>query len=292
MEIFTLMFIEKYYIDDCNHRNKLDDEEARLIDIDRIDYILEQLNKKLRGHSDFKTDFKDNLLKFSFLNYMNERKILSLLLCGASGIGKIEFAKIISNIIYTDEPVIKINFGNYSTEGVLNSLIGSPLGHVGSEEGGELINKINISKSKIILIDEFEKATPSVFNLFYELLEDGKFTDRHGNEHDLDGYIIVFTSNMSQKECRKYIPDALKSRIDMRYYLTNLELKEKYVYIKEVSETLIEKLSVEFDLLVDISCIEGKLDELAKFNNLREIKREIENIIFNEFFKSYSLNKA
>lgn len=289
MEIFPLMFIEEHYIDDCNHRNKPDDEETRLIDINRVDYISEQLNKKLRGHSDFKTDFKDNLLKFSFLNYMNERKILSLLLCGDSGIGKTEFAKIISNIIYPDEPVIKINFGNYSTEGVLNSLIGSPLGYVGSEEGGELINRINTSKSKIILIDEFEKATSSVFNLFYELLEDGKFTDRHGIEHDLDGYIIVFTSNMSQKEYRKYIPDALKSRIDMIYYFTNLELKEKHVYIKEVSETLIEKLSVEFDVLVDISCIEGKLDKLAEFNNLREIKREIENIIFNEFFKIYSL---
>ena len=84
-----------------------------------------------------------------------------------------------SQVIFPGEPLIKINFGNYSTEGVLNSLIGSPLGYIGSEEGGELINKIDTSKSKVILIDEFEKATPSVYNFFYELLEDGVFTDRN-----------------------------------------------------------------------------------------------------------------
>ena len=104
---------------------------------------------------------------------MNERKIFSIMLCGDSGIGKTEFAKITSEILFPNEPLIKINFGNYSTEGVLNSLIGSPLGYIGSEEGGELINKINTSGAKLILIDEFEKATPSVYNFFYELLEIG-----------------------------------------------------------------------------------------------------------------------
>lgn len=132
----------------------------------------------------------------------------------ASGIGKTEFAKIVSEKMFPQEELIKINFGIYSIEGVLNSLIGSPLGYVGSEEGGELINKIKKSKSKVILIDEFEKATSSVYNFFYELLEDGIFTDRHGEKHDLNGYIIVFTSNMSQKMYQSHIPDSLKSRFD------------------------------------------------------------------------------
>ena len=78
-----------------------------------------------------------------------------------------------------------------------------------------LINKIKNSNSKIILIDEFEKATPSVYNFFYELLEDGMFTDRHGVAHNLDGYIIIFTSNMTEKQYQKHIPDSLKSRFDM-----------------------------------------------------------------------------
>lgn len=289
MKIFPLVFIEEHYIDDCTDGKKIDDEQMELIDIKKIDYISKQINERLRGHSDFKTDFKNNLLKFSFLNHMDERKILSVLLCGDSGIGKTEFAKIISNIMYPEEPLIKINFGNYSTEGVLNSLIGSPLGYVGSEEGGELINKINTSKSKVILIDEFEKANSSVFNLFYELLEDGRFTDRHGFEHDLDGYIIVFTSNMSQKEYQKYIPDALKSRLDMIYYFTDLEKEEKVIYIEEISTNLIKKLKVEFNTLVDVTSIKEQLDKLIGYKNLRDIKREVENIIFNKFFDIYRI---
>lgn len=77
--------------------------------------------------------------------------------------------------------MIKINFGNYSDENALSSLIGSPRGYIGSNKG-ELSEKILKSKSKIILIDEFEKASKPVFNFFLELLEDGAFTDSLGRE--------------------------------------------------------------------------------------------------------------
>jgi len=170
IELFPLVFGEEQNIDDCVDEAEISGEEPQRVDVDKVNLLVEQISEKLKGHIAFKDDFKHNLLKFTFLNKMNERKILSILLCGDSGIGKTEFAKIASSVIYPDEPLIKINFGNYSTEGVLNSLIGSPLGYYGSEEGGELINKIGTSKSKIILIDEFEKATPSVFNFFYRTI--------------------------------------------------------------------------------------------------------------------------
>lgn len=182
---------------------EVDDYENDL-DTEVICRIADEINSALKGHDDFKIDFKRNLLKYSFLNNIGDRKIFSTIICGESGIGKTEFAKIVSEKMFPQEELIKINFGNYSTEGVLNSLIGSPLGYVGSEEGGELINKIKKSKSRVILIDEFEKATPSVYNFFYELLEDGIFTGRHGEKHDLNGYMIVFTS----KYVSRYISKA------------------------------------------------------------------------------------
>lgn len=116
------------------------------------------------------------------------------------------------------------------------------MGYVGSEEGGELINKIQIFKSKVILIDEFEKATASVYNFFYELLEDGIFTDRHGTKHDLNGYIIVFTSNMSQEIYQKHISDSLKSRFDMVYYFVDVPKQKKRLFIRDSAFKLIEKL--------------------------------------------------
>lgn len=169
----------------------------------------------------------------------------------------------------------------------MNSLIGSPLGYSGSEEGGELINKISASKSRIILIDEFEKATPSVYNFFYELLEDGKFTDRHGVEHDLNGYIIVFTSNMTEKQYQKYIPNSLKSRFDMIYNFEDIEVEEKLKYIESTTMMLIENLKEEFGVKVDFEVISMPVNELVKHKNLRDIKRRIEDIVFVEFFKHY-----
>lgn len=131
-----------------------------------LDSNLQFAVKTLIGHDKFKDDFIKKYQNFILLESISVRKIFSIFLIGESGIGKTEFAKILSKSLYPEEELIKINFGNYSTEGVLNSLIGSPLGYIGSDEGGELIKKIKSSKSKIILIDEFEKATPSVFNFF------------------------------------------------------------------------------------------------------------------------------
>lgn len=257
------------------------------VDVNLISNIADNINNELIGHEVFKNDFKKNLLKYYFLNNMGNRRILSILICGESGIGKTEFAKILSKKMYPGEDLIKINFGNYSTEGVLNSLIGSPLGYVGSEEGGELINKIKKTKSKIILIDEFEKATPSVYNFFYELLEDGVFTDRHGNKHDLNGYIIIFTSNMSKKVYKEHIPTSLRSRFDMVYNFKNISCDEKYTYIQQNAKKLINELDQHYKKKVNYKDVESKLYQLVMYEDLRDIKRKIEDIVFVEFFSKY-----
>ena len=146
---------------------------------------------------------------------------------------------------------------------------------------------MNTSKSKVILIDEFEKATPSVYNFFYELLEDGVFTDRHGNPHDLNGYIIVFTSNMSQKQYQKHIPDSLKSRFDMVYYFVDIPTEEKKKYIDDTASKLIERLNEKFQVQITKECLDEQLYKLLVLQNLREIKRRIEDIVFVEFFDVY-----
>lgn len=249
-----------------------------------IEIIKDELNQRLKGHNKFKKDFSVKLQKYILLNKLRERKIFSVFLTGESGIGKTEFAKILSEIMYPEETLIKINFGNYSNEGVLNSLIGSPLGYIGSGEGGELINKIRLSQSKIILIDEFEKANYSVFNFFYELLEDGKFTDRHGMEHNLDGYIIIFTSNMTRKKYIENLPDPLKSRFDLVYCFLELPQEEKRKYVIDVADKLIDKIYEDTKVKIEINCVELEMENLIQNNNLRIIKRKIEDIVISEYY--------
>lgn len=249
---------------------------------------IQEVASNLIGHDLFKEDFIQKYENFILLERIGVRKIFSVFLIGESGIGKTEFAKILSKSLYPDEELTKINFGNYSTEGVLNSLIGSPLGYVGSDEGGELIRKINSSKSKIILIDEFEKATPAVFNFFYELLEDGKFTDRHGVAHNLNGYTIVFTSNMTSEHYIQYVPASLRSRFDLLSDFQIPNLDEKRLFIQEQANNLVEKLN---SIKEGTYAIDDELtEEIMKFseeNNLRHIKRLVQDTIAEDFRRKY-----
>lgn len=265
--------------------------ENNVLNEEQIKQKTDEICCKLKGHEDFKLDFKQKYLQFCFLNQIGERAILSIFLAGNSGIGKTQFAKFLSEVLYPGEPLIKINFGNYSTDGVLNSLIGSPRGYIGSEDGGELINKIKCSKSHVILIDEFEKATPEVFNFFYELLEDGIFTDRQGVAHNLSGYIIVLTSNMNQAYYHKYIPNPLKSRFDMVYNFVALPTADKEQYINDTAQKLIYKINENFNVCVDIKNIKGKLMKLLDYTNLRDIKRQVESIVLEEFLKLHQSSR-
>lgn len=249
---------------------------------------IQEAASNLIGHDLFKEDFIQKYKNFILLERIGVRKIFSVFLIGESGIGKTEFAKILSKSLYPDEELTKINFGNYSTEGVLNSLIGSPLGYVGSDEGGELIRKINSSKSKIILIDEFEKATPAVFNFFYELLEDGKFTDRHGVAHNLNGYTIVFTSNMTSEHYIQYIPASLRSRFDLLSDFQIPSLDEKRLFIQEQANNLVDKLNSikEGTYAIDDELTE-KIMRFSEENNLRHIKRLVQDTIAEDFRRKY-----
>lgn len=260
------------------------DEVAKDYSVNEINDKVQKAVDKLVGHSLFKADFVKKYKNYKLLEKISVRKIFSVFLIGESGIGKTEFAKILSKSLYPNGELIKINFGNYSTEGVLNSLIGSPLGYIGSDEGGELIKKINSSKSKIILIDEFEKATPSVFNFFYELLEDGSFTDRHGIVHDLSGYMIIFTSNMTPEYFTQHIPNSLKSRFDLTSDFQIPSIEEKQLFIKVETNILVNKLTEYFKVSYKVTEeLMEKILKLSSEDNLRHIKRLLQDIITKDF---------
>ncbi|GBF44638.1 hypothetical protein LPTSP2_39410, partial [Leptospira ellinghausenii] len=190
--------------------------------------LLIRLHENLIGHRILKDRLSEEIRKFQFFRKLNEDKILSLFLMGKSGVGKTEIARILHDFLDPDGKLIKINFGNYSSKDALNNLIGSPRGYIGSETG-ELSEKIKKSQSGLILIDEFEKADEKVFHFFLELLEDGKFTDAQGVEYNLEGYIIIFTSNLDANGFEKIIFPELISRIT---YICELETLNCYSSVK------------------------------------------------------------
>lgn len=249
----------------------------RLIDLDDSETkeLLSQFAHDLIGQDKFKGGFREQVKIFRLFNSIGEQPILSLFLIGPSGVGKTETARILSKLLAPGEPLPKINFGNYSSKDSLNSLIGSPRGYMGSEEG-ELTMKIERSKSGVILIDEFEKGNSAVWSFFLDLLESGKFTDSQGEEHDLNGYTMIFTSNTPRTEVRATFPPELLSRFNIKVEFSPLSDKEKKTFVSRYITSVAEKYRSRIDeSLEETDAIaEQTLQEIDTANeeNIRVLK--------------------
>ncbi len=204
--------------------------------------FFEIFDNSLIGHSHFKDKFKYYIKSFIELNKAKEQKVLSIFLLGPSGVGKTEVARLIANGLKQGSYLAKINFQNYSSQDALNSLIGSPSGYIGCEHG-ELCDKVKKSKVGVLLCDEFEKTTRPVFSFFLELLEEGRFTDSMAREYELDGYIIVFTSNLrNEAEYKKVIPLELQTRFDLICEFEEPTYSEKTHFL----ELLLEQAQLKY----------------------------------------------
>lgn len=275
------------YIDDVipiNNIYKNDDEsDADFSNLtnEQIEKLEKNLEERLYGHKQFKNDLVRYIKNYSILYNLGEIKIMSLLICGDSGIGKTELARIIHETFYKDSKIIKINLGNYKTQGAFNSLIGSPKGYYGSERGGELSNKIKNSDSKVILIDEFEKANNDIFNFFYELLEDGKFTDLNENEFDLRGYLIIFTTNLSENNYKKVIPEPLLSRFTMKALFQQLDYPTKNKYVRDKAEKLVNTYNEKYNKNINYHDVIKLIDEnkIKTIKNFRYLNRLVQDAL-------------
>ena len=253
------------------------DPIQNIVDVDQSDFdnILNYLNQNLFGNELFKKRLKEELTKYRLFNRIGQQPIFSVLICGASGIGKTEVARLLHQKLAPEEPMIKINFGNYSAQDALNSLIGSPRGYIGSNKG-ELPDKLMRSRSKVILIDEFEKASKPVYNFFLQLLEEGKFTDSLGREYDLDKYIIVFTSNMPKEKIGEFLPPELRSRFNYKCAFWPLSTKEKEQYVAFKSERYLEKIRCECpEIDSDLKASDIVRIDVSRYSNMRDINGEI-----------------
>lgn len=251
---------------------------TNIVDIDSasVNRLEEYLESHLFGNTKFRKRLIQELKRFRLFNSIGERKVFSAFVCGPSGIGKTLTAKLLHDFLAPQEKYIKINLGNYSDHNALSSLIGSPRGYVGSSKG-ELSSKIEESKSTVILIDEFEKASREVHNFFLELLSDGRFTDSQGREFDLNKYIIIFTSNIGEADLQATITPELRSRFDLMYKMVLLTNEEKKQYVRYKANYYLEKINAAYGIRISIEDIEHMVKhKIAQLDNIRLITREIE----------------
>jgi ATP-dependent Clp protease ATP-binding subunit ClpC len=140
-----------------------------------------------------------NFIQRAKLGLKNPHRPLgSFLVLGPSGVGKTETAKVLSTVLYgKKESFLRIDMSEFNEANTLPRLLGAPPGYVGYEAGGTLTNHVLSEPHSLILMDEIEKAHPKIFDIFLQILDDGRVTSGQGQTVDLTQTVLIATSNIA-----------------------------------------------------------------------------------------------
>ncbi|KAL3597079.1 hypothetical protein D5086_008716 [Populus alba] len=128
------------------------------------------------------------------------RPIASFMFMGPTGVGKTELAKALASYMFnTEEALVRIDMSEYMEKHSVSRLVGAPPGYVGYEEGGQLTETVRRRPYAVILFDEIEKAHSDVFNIFLQVLDDGRVTDSQGRTVSFTNTVIIMTSNVGSQ---------------------------------------------------------------------------------------------
>ncbi len=129
------------------------------------------------------------------------RPIGAFLFLGPSGVGKTECAKALQELVYGDhDAFVRLDMSEFAESHMRQRLIGAPPGYIGHDEGGQLTNPVATRPFSLVLLDELEKAHPTTFDLFLQVLDDGRLTDGKGRTVDFTKTILIATSNLGARE--------------------------------------------------------------------------------------------
>ncbi|MCY4148981.1 MAG: ATP-dependent chaperone ClpB [Gammaproteobacteria bacterium] len=124
----------------------------------------------------------------------------SFLFLGPTGVGKTELCKALAEFLFdSEDAMVRIDMSEYMEKHSVAKLIGAPPGYVGYEEGGYLTEAVQRRPYSVLLFDEVEKAHPDVFNVFLQVLDDGRLTDSQGRTVDFRNTVVIMTSNLGSE---------------------------------------------------------------------------------------------
>ena len=180
------------------------------------------------------------------------RPIGSFIFLGPTGVGKTELAKTLArNLFDSEENIIRIDMSEYMEKHAVSRLVGAPPGYVGYDEGGQLTEAVRRNPYSVILFDEIEKAHEDVFNIFLQILDDGRLTDNKGKTVDFKNTIIIMTSNIgsqyllennNEDTVQPDIKDKVMNELKLRFKPEFLNRVDDIIMFKPLSEAGIKKI--------------------------------------------------
>ncbi len=182
------------------------------------------------------------------------RPMGSFMFLGPTGVGKTEVAKALAEYLFNDDTAMtRIDMSEYMESHSVSRLIGSPPGYVGYEQGGVLTESVRRRPYQVLLFDEIEKANPDVFNVFLQILDDGRLTDGQGHVVNFTNTIIIMTSNLPDMDAVKknFRPEFI-NRIDEIVFFNPLG-KDVMAGIVRIQLRNLEKRLAERRITLDVS---------------------------------------
>ncbi len=223
----------------------------------------------------------------------------SCLFVGSSGVGKSKLAKLYAESLVGEDNFIRLDMSEYSDSTSVNKIIGSAPGYVGYDDNKNILEEVRNKPNSVILLDEVDKAHPSVINLFFQILEDGKIKNSNGVTVHFDNAIVIMTTNVGfeknsigfnkTKEDNVYatlknrLGISFINRIDSVLVFNRLNEADIYMIVKKKLKNICDKYS---DIVIDYSdnLIQEIVSETDYFDfGARKIdkiiSRNVENII-------------
>ncbi|MBN1496369.1 MAG: ATP-dependent chaperone ClpB [Spirochaetes bacterium] len=209
----------------------LEGEKAKLLKMESI------IEKRVVGQSEAIAAISSAVRRSRSGIQDPDRPIGSFIFLGPTGVGKTETAKAVAEFMFNDEKaIIRIDMSEYMEKHAVARLIGAPPGYVGYEEGGQLTEAVRRRPYAVILFDEIEKAHHDVFNIFLQILDEGRLTDSKGRVVDFKNALIIMTSNIGTS----FISDA-DIPYEKRRAGVEMELKAHFKpeFLNRVDEVII-----------------------------------------------------
>lgn len=195
-----------------------------------------------------------NAIRRSRLNLREgKRPIGSFIFLGPTGVGKTETARALAEAVFdSEDAIVRIDMSEYQEAHTVSRLIGAPPGYVGFEEGGQLTEAVKRHPYSLILFDEIEKAHPQIFNIFLQILDDGRLTDGKGVTVDFTNTIIIMTSNLgseliNQSSVKKWVETKKEvEKLLLKFFRPEfLNRVDQVVVFKPLDKSVMEKIAAK-----------------------------------------------